>query len=150
MTDVADTRHLERRGDTWHYRRRVPTQYVKAVGKTVLRHSLKTSNLKEARRRRDELNVAYERAFAENDAQSNGRAVEGHRQRQPSINVFIDRIRADLASRERRSAESLRRDPPETHEQRQEMLGDTLARIPDYKITRVDGLLPWNWSNHAA
>jgi len=28
-------------------------------------------------------------------------------------------------------------------------LADTLARIPDYKITRVDDLLPWNWSNHA-
>ncbi|SFQ67867.1 Transposase [Roseivivax halotolerans] len=29
-------------------------------------------------------------------------------------------------------------------------LVDTLACIPDYKITRVDDLLPWNWSNHAA
>jgi transposase len=29
-------------------------------------------------------------------------------------------------------------------------LADTLACIPDYKITRVDDLLPWNWSNHAA
>ena len=29
-------------------------------------------------------------------------------------------------------------------------LADTLARIPDYKITRVDDLLPWNSSNHAA
>ena len=32
----------------------------------------------------------------------------------------------------------------------QRWLADTLARIPDYKITRVDDLLPWNWSNHAA
>ena len=22
---------------------------------------------------------------------------------------------------------------------------DTLARIPDYKITKVDDLLPWKW-----
>ena len=29
-------------------------------------------------------------------------------------------------------------------------LADTLACIPDYKITRVDDLLPWNWSKHAA
>ena len=29
-------------------------------------------------------------------------------------------------------------------------LADTLACIPDYKIPRVDALLPWNWSNHAA
>ena len=29
-------------------------------------------------------------------------------------------------------------------------LADTLACIPDDKITRVDDLLPWNWSNHAA
>lgn len=25
-------------------------------------------------------------------------------------------------------------------------LADTLARIPDYKITKVDELLPWRWS----
>ena len=25
-------------------------------------------------------------------------------------------------------------------------LADTLARIPDYKITKVDGLLPWRWN----
>ncbi|RWR07715.1 transposase domain-containing protein, partial [Paenirhodobacter populi] len=24
-------------------------------------------------------------------------------------------------------------------------LADTLARIPDYKITKVDDLLPWRW-----
>ncbi|WP_405402669.1 transposase domain-containing protein [Paracoccus sp. Ld10] len=29
-------------------------------------------------------------------------------------------------------------------------LADTLACIPDYKITRVKDLLPWNRSNHAA
>ncbi len=28
----------------------------------------------------------------------------------------------------------------------QAWLADTLARIPDYKITRVDDLLPWRWS----
>ena len=32
----------------------------------------------------------------------------------------------------------------------QAWLADTLARIPDYKITRVDDLLPWHWSNIAA
>ena len=25
-------------------------------------------------------------------------------------------------------------------------LADTLARIPDYRITKVDDLLPWRWS----
>ena len=25
-------------------------------------------------------------------------------------------------------------------------LADTLARIPDYKITKVDDLMPWRWS----
>ena len=24
-------------------------------------------------------------------------------------------------------------------------LADTLARIPDYKITKVDDLMPWKW-----
>jgi hypothetical protein len=25
-------------------------------------------------------------------------------------------------------------------------LADTLARIPDYKITKVDELMPWRWN----
>jgi hypothetical protein len=29
-------------------------------------------------------------------------------------------------------------------------LADALACIPDCKITRVDDLLPWNWSSYAA
>ena len=24
---------------------------------------------------------------------------------------------------------------------------DTLARLPDHKITRIDELLPWRWAN---
>ncbi|KIX16134.1 IS66 family transposase, partial [Paracoccus sp. 228] len=32
----------------------------------------------------------------------------------------------------------------------QAWLADTLACIPDYKITRVEDLLPWNWSKQAA
>ncbi|NBE31393.1 hypothetical protein GVY41_19780, partial [Frigidibacter albus] len=28
----------------------------------------------------------------------------------------------------------------------QAWLADTLARIPDYKITKVDDLLPWRWN----
>lgn len=27
----------------------------------------------------------------------------------------------------------------------QAWLADTIARIPDYKITRVDDLMPWQW-----
>ncbi len=28
----------------------------------------------------------------------------------------------------------------------QAWLADTLARIPDYKITKIDNLLPWRWN----
>jgi transposase len=28
----------------------------------------------------------------------------------------------------------------------QAWLADTLARIPDYKITKVDDLMPWHWN----
>ena len=29
----------------------------------------------------------------------------------------------------------------------QAWLADTLARLPDHKITRIDELLPWRWAN---
>ncbi|SIO36044.1 hypothetical protein SAMN05444722_1663 [Rhodovulum sp. ES.010] len=46
---MAETHHLQKRGQTWHYYRRVPTALVRVVGKTFVKKSLGTSDLKEAK-----------------------------------------------------------------------------------------------------
>ena len=124
MDDLADNHHLERRGDIWHYRRRVPRPLVAAFGKEVLRHSLQTSSLKQARRRRNELNVQYERQFAEIEAKLSSKDAENNWRPQPSLGVLIDRVRDEVLRQDHDSADSLRKDPPESEVQRQEMLAD--------------------------
>ena len=39
---MAESHHLVCRKGVWYYRRRVPEHLVKAIGKTVIQHSLDT------------------------------------------------------------------------------------------------------------
>ena len=47
--------YLKRRGDKWHYQRRVPLEYAEIDPRGVIRKSLKTESLEVARSRRDAL-----------------------------------------------------------------------------------------------
>ena len=53
MDEVSKNHHLQDRGGVWYYRRRVPSDCVTAVGRSMIFKSLGTRDLKEARRRRD-------------------------------------------------------------------------------------------------
>ncbi|WP_425441522.1 DUF6538 domain-containing protein [Sphingopyxis flava] len=52
MEKMADMQRLLKRGDTYHYHRRVPLHLVDIVGKKFVRRALGTDSPKEARRRR--------------------------------------------------------------------------------------------------
>jgi hypothetical protein len=47
MKTVSDTLHLQRRGGTWHYYRRTPSNLVSVIGRRFFKRSLKTSSLVE-------------------------------------------------------------------------------------------------------
>ena len=51
-------RHLQARGQRWHYVRRVPTKYADIDNRVTIRVSLSTDSLETARKRRDEMEVA--------------------------------------------------------------------------------------------
>jgi len=51
--------HLKLRGDKYHFVLRVPTDVLPVVGKNLIQESLKTSNLTEARRKRDQLEAHH-------------------------------------------------------------------------------------------
>ncbi|RDI60877.1 site-specific recombinase XerD [Microvirga subterranea] len=51
--------HLKLRGDNYHFVLRVPTDVAPVVGKKLIQESLKTSNLTEARRKRDQLEAHH-------------------------------------------------------------------------------------------
>jgi hypothetical protein len=45
--------HLLKRGDIWHYQRRVPRELVARIGRTVIKRSFGTADLKQAKKLRD-------------------------------------------------------------------------------------------------
>ena len=56
MTLMRDlNQYLQKRGDRWHYVRRVPTVYQVFDKRGTVRKSLKTNSLEVARRCRDDL-----------------------------------------------------------------------------------------------
>lgn len=86
---MSQTHHLIRRKGTWYYRRRVPTALLETVGRKYFQFSLNTSDLKEAKKRRDveDLKATHHFELAEQSVASaapeqagNGHAVSTVRQ----------------------------------------------------------------------
>ncbi|TIQ44619.1 MAG: site-specific integrase [Mesorhizobium sp.] len=63
MKDVADT-HLQCRNGTWYYRRAVPKHLVQAMGKSMIFHSLHTTEKKKAKKLREIEDVKWSAQFA--------------------------------------------------------------------------------------
>lgn len=57
-------RYLKKRGDKWHYYRRVPKRLSVLDPRGTIRQSLKTDNVEEARLRRDQLAEADDNLWA--------------------------------------------------------------------------------------
>lgn len=63
-------RHLKNRNGWWHYRRRVPGEVAAEDGKITVDVALKTKDVVEARKRRDELDARLERSWQQIRARS--------------------------------------------------------------------------------
>lgn len=54
---MSQTHHLQKRGNTWHFIRRVPSHLVPVIGKTMIKKSLATPDLKIAKAKRSALGL---------------------------------------------------------------------------------------------
>ncbi|MCE8510993.1 site-specific integrase [Ruegeria pomeroyi] len=117
---MAETHHLQKRGQTWHYYRRVPTVLVPVVGKTFVKKSLGTSDLKEAKILRNALNVQIDAEFAAAEAQGDGAPPPAP----VSLAMLTEHLRQHIAGLDQRSAARLVSDPPETETEKAEMKQD--------------------------
>jgi integrase len=63
MEPLADSHHLFRRNGIWYFKRRVPEYAFSMIGAKVIQRSLKTSDIKEARKLRNLLDVRYDAQF---------------------------------------------------------------------------------------
>lgn len=63
MEKVAETYRLQRRGTTWYYLRRVPSELVPIIGKPVIKLSLKTASRSEAKKLRTIKDLEWDARF---------------------------------------------------------------------------------------
>src|SRR3954453_2238598 len=79
MEALSQTYHLIRRNGVWSYRHRVPTHLVQTFGKPVIQFSLRTSDLREAKKRRAAEDLKWSTRFeaAESGAPSTGKSETG-------------------------------------------------------------------------
>src|SRR3546814_21157419 len=64
MKSVAYTLHLQKRGDTWHYYRRVPAHLVPFIGKRFIKRSLGVTGRAEAKKLRTIEDLKTDALFA--------------------------------------------------------------------------------------
>jgi hypothetical protein len=107
MKSVSDTFHLQRRGGTWHYYRRTPSNLVSVIGRRFFKRSLKTSSLAGAKKLRtveDPKLDALFTAVAEKKFSLNGSA-NGLRSC-VSLDTMIDYVRKHVSDADQRAAKS--------------------------------------------
>jgi integrase len=119
--------HLLRRNGVYYYRRRVPRHAVATVGHKEISHGLGTSNLTEAKRFRNELDVRYDRIFA--DASRLALTPQAEPQANPvtpDVLASVDKYIAKLRARARQDYFA---NPPFNNDERFDMRVSVGTRI---------------------
>lgn len=121
MKKVTETNHLQKRRNIWYYYRRVPVELISKVGKTFIKKSLSTSNLKEAKIRRNALNVKFDAEFAAADgtAETSGTSLQP-----ASLTMLTEHLRQRIFALDDRNAARLASDPPVDETEKADMIQD--------------------------
>jgi hypothetical protein len=129
MKTVSETLHLQRRNNVWHYYRRTPDNLVPIVGRRFFKHSLKTSNLAEAKKLRTvedlKLDALFEAALESH--KTNSASMPEHKA-SVSLGMLIDYVRKHVSEADRRSAEEFVADPPNQEERRELWVNSDIER----------------------
>src|SRR3546814_20682344 len=120
MKTVADTLHLQKCGDTWHYYRRVPAHLVPFIGKRFIKRSLGVTGRAEAKKLRTIEDLKTDALFAV-AARSEAVPASGAGMLVPerfSPAVLTEHVRSTVARPDKGSAERLANDPPAHRQER--------------------------------
>lgn len=116
---MADTPHLQKRGNVYHYYRRVPLRLVPILGRRFIKRSLGTTNLAEAKTLRTVEDLKAEALFAAAETAHPKVGSSG-----VSFEMLVEYVRETVERLDRRSAESLAFDPPADMDELQERSQD--------------------------
>jgi hypothetical protein len=121
MKGVSKTMYLVKRGEVWHYHRRVPTSLVPIVGKQFIKKSLGVKDLKSAQRLRNAFNVKVDAELSAAETALNGGASSNQPNDQISLSALTEYLRQHVEGVDDHKAARLIDDPPEDEAQRKEM-----------------------------
>lgn len=108
MKAVTETIHLQKRGKTWYYSRRVPTALTPILGRAFIKQSLGTSDLTTARKLRNIKNVEFDAQCEMAAKCSTPSAFATSSEHNPiSLETLIDYVRTYVADLEEKSAACL-------------------------------------------
>jgi len=122
---MADMQRLLKRGDTYHYHRRVPLHLVDTVGKKFIRLALNTDSPKEARRRRTLEDARADAMFRD--------AEKGIKPGAGRVGVSLDTltgyVRDTVEEMDRKASERLALSPPADKRQLADMVEDAQVQL---------------------
>ena len=116
---MADTPHIQKRGNVYHYYRRVPLHLVPILGRRFIKRSLGTTNLAEAKILRTIEDLKAEALFAAAETAHPKVASSG-----VSLAMLVEYVRETVERLDKRSAESFAVDPPADLDEQQERWKD--------------------------
>lgn len=121
---MADNQFLQLRGKVWTYYRRVPTHFVPAFGRTFIKKSLGTTDIKEARRLRNIETVRVDALFTRYENGGSVQPILGAARANTNdipLAVLEEHVRAAVAALDRKATDRLAVDPPADGEELREM-----------------------------
>ena len=131
---MSKTLYLVKRGEVWHYHRRVPTPLVPLMGRTFVKKSLGTSDLKVAQRLRNALNIQVDAQFADAEQQLSRGDRTPRAQPSLSLNALSEYLRQHITGLDDRAAARLDSDPPADEDECAEMKEDADRALQTLKM----------------
>lgn len=121
MKDVSKKLYLTKRGDIWHYFRRVPTPLVPVLGKQFVKKSLGVTDLKSAERLRNALTLKIDAEFAAAECALSDAGAGAVSKPRLSLNAMFEYLRQHVDGLDDRAAARLTADPPVDEDERGNM-----------------------------
>ncbi|WP_176251339.1 site-specific integrase [Sulfitobacter sp. HGT1] len=124
MKDVSKSLYLVKRGEVWHYHRRVPIPLVHIIGKQFFKRSLSTKDFKAAQTLRNAYNVKVDAELLAAKNALTDASVDDRPSDPASLATLTEYLRQHIAGLDKREAEAQIADPPEDEHQRNEIKKD--------------------------
>lgn len=109
---MPDTFHLQRRGNAWHYIRRVPLSLVPVVGKKFVKVSFGSVTKAEAKAKRALEDVKFDALIASLSGANAATSVAQGKVPEVSKAMLIEHVRQMVAKTDKASAEEYAKAPP--------------------------------------